>query len=235
MHTTELAKLIDHTCLAPTATRADIEKLCAEAKTYGFVSVCVNPKHVPLASRLLLESDVAVCTVVGFPLGADATEDKAAQAAHAIAQGADEVDMVVDIGAVKEHDWSAVQDDIAAVVAKTREAGKKAHKSTIIKVILETCYLTDEEVTHASLCAKKAGADFVKTSTGFATPKDAHGNPLPNGATVHAVALMRSAVGADMGVKASGGIRNAETARAMIAAGATRLGTSSGVQIINAE
>ena len=232
MNKKALAKLIDHTCLAATATRSDIEKLCAEAREYGFASVCVNPKHIPLAARLLADCAVAVCTVVGFPLGADSSEDKAMQAANAVKAGADEVDMVADIGAVKEHDWEAVLKDIATLVHIVRAIDEQEHKSTIIKVILETCYLTDEEILEASLCAKYAKADFVKTSTGFAAPKDADGKPLPNGATAHAVTLMRTAVGADMGVKASGGIRSAQTAREMIAAGATRLGTSRGVAIV---
>lgn len=229
MDRTALARMIDHTQLAATATRGDIERLCAEARQYGFASVCVNPVYVPLAARLLAGSDVAVCTVVGFPLGADSTEDKVAQAANALRHGAAEVDMVIDIGAAKEHRWDTVEQDIAAVV-------RVAHggETGIVKVILETCYLTDDEITQACRCALRAGADFVKTSTGFAAPKDADGNALPNGATVSAVSLMRTVVGADMGVKASGGIRTAQAARAMIAAGATRIGTSSGVAILTA-
>lgn len=227
---TALARMIDHTQLAATATRGDIERLCAEARQYGFVSVCVNPVHVPLAARLLAGSDVAVCTVVGFPLGADGTDDKAGQAGNALWHGATEVDMVIDIGAAKEHRWDAVEQDIAAVV-RVAHGGVAAG---IVKVILETCYLTDDEIAQACRCAVRAGADFVKTSTGFATPKDAEGNALPNGATVAAVSLMRQTVGAGMGVKASGGIRTAQAARAMIAAGATRIGTSSGVAILTA-
>lgn len=230
MDRTAVARMIDHTQLAATATRGDIERLCAEARRYGFASVCVNPVHVPLAARLLAGTDVAVCTVVGFPLGADSTADKAAQAARAIGNGAAEVDMVMDIGAAKEHRWDAVEQDIAAVV----RAAHGAEQAGMVKVILETCYLSDDEIAQACLCAKRAGADFVKTSTGFASPKDADGNALANGATVAAVSLMRKTVGADMGVKASGGIRTAQAARAMIAAGATRLGTSSGVGILTA-
>lgn len=230
MDKTALARMIDHTQLAATATRADIERLCAEARQCGFASVCVNPVYVPLAARLLAGSDVAVCTVIGFPLGADSTEDKAAQAANAIRHGAAEVDMVIDIGAAKEHRWDAVEQDIAAVV-RVAHSGETAG---IVKVILETCYLTDGEIEQACRCAVRAGADFVKTSTGFAVPRDADGNALPNGATVAAVTLMRQVVGAGMGVKASGGIRTAQAARAMIAAGATRIGTSSGVGILTA-
>ena len=228
MDRNSLATLIDHTNLAATATHGDIETLCAEARQYGFASVCVNPVHVPLAARLLAGTSVAVCTVVGFPLGADASEDKAAQAALACKNGATEIDMVIDIGAAKEHRWDAVGADIAAVVRATRSGEKHA----LVKVIVETCYLTDDEIVRACQCAQCAGADFVKTSTGFATPKDEDGNALPNGATVHAVTLMRETVGAVMGVKASGGIRTAQAAREMIAAGATRLGTSSGVRIL---
>lgn len=230
MDRTAVARMIDHTQLAATATRGDIERLCAEARQYGFASVCVNPVHVPLAARLLAGSDVAVCTVVGFPLGADSTEDKVAQAANALRHGAAEVDMVIDIGAAKEHRWDTVEQDIASVV-RVAHGGETAG---IVKVILETCYLTDDEIAQACRCALRAGADFVKTSTGFAAPKDADGNALPNGATVSAVSLMRTVVGADMGVKASGGIRTAQAARAMIAAGATRIGTSSGVAILTA-
>ena len=212
-----VAGIIDHTQLAATATSADIENLCAEAARYGFASVCVNP----------------VCTVVGFPLGADATEDKAAQAGNAVEKGADEVDMVIPIGAVKEGRFDDVERDIFFVVQAARTVGEAVHKKpALVKVILETCYLTDEEIVHACKCAKIAGAQFVKTSTGFATPKDEAGKSLPNGASSHAVALMRKTVGDGMGVKASGGIRSAEAAREMIAAGANRLGTSSGVKII---
>lgn len=228
-----VAGIIDHTQLAATATSADIENLCAEAARYGFASVCVNPVYVPLAVKLLRGTKVKVCTVVGFPLGADATEDKAAQAGNAVEKGADEVDMVIPIGAVKEGRFDDVERDIFFVVQAARTVGEAVHKKpALVKVILETCYLTDEEIVHACKCAKIAGAQFVKTSTGFATPKDEAGKSLPNGASPHAVALMRKTVGDGMGVKASGGIRSAEAAREMIAAGANRLGTSSGVKII---
>ncbi|MBQ7158587.1 MAG: deoxyribose-phosphate aldolase [Treponema sp.] len=227
-----VAKMIDHTQLSAVATRADIEKLCAEAKTHGFASVCVNPVYVPFAASLLSGSEVKVCTVIGFPLGADATEDKAAQAANSVEKGADEVDMVIDIGAAKEGRFDDVERDIFYVVQAAHTVGKSMHKNPVVKVILETCYLTDEEIVRTSKCAKIAGADFVKTSTGFATPKDADGKSLPNGASVHAVKLMRETVGDSMGVKASGGIRSAQTAREMIEAGASRLGTSSGVSIV---
>jgi deoxyribose-phosphate aldolase len=228
----EIAKMIDHTQLAATAGRKDIAKLCAEAKQYGFASVCVNPVYVPMAAELLKGSGVHVCTVVSFPLGAESTVDKVTQAARAIGTGADEIDMVIDVGAAKEGRFEEVEEDIASVVDSCRHIGRGLHREIIVKVILETCYLDNEQIAECSLCAKHAGADFVKTSTGFGTPKDNDGNVLPNGATVHAVALMRQTVGSGMGVKASGGIRDAQTASEMIKAGATRIGTSSGVKII---
>jgi len=211
----DLARMIDHTLLKPDATRDEIEKLCQEALTYQFASVCVNPHWVPLAAQLLKGSPVKVCTVIGFPLGATSTAAKAFEAADAIAHGAQEVDMVLNIGALKSGDLDTVQQDIAAVVEAAR--GK-----TLVKVILETGLLTRDEKITACRLAKAAGADFVKTSTGFG-----HG-----GATVEDVALMRETVGPEMGVKASGGVRDAATARAMIQAGANRIGASAGVSIV---
>ena len=208
------AKLIDHTNLKATATREDILKLCNEAYKYGFKSVCVNPANVSLAKELLRGSDVLVCTVIGFPLGANTQEVKAFETIQAIADGADEVDMVINIGAAKEHNFELVYQDILAVV--------DAADGVLVKVILETCYLTDEEIVECSKMALKAGADFVKTSTGFGT----------GGATVAAVKLMRETVGDAMGVKASGGIHNKEDYENMVEAGASRIGTSSGVKII---
>lgn len=228
----EIAKMIDHTQLSACATSADIEKLCLEAKKYGFASVCVNPCYVPMAHDLLDGSEIKVCTVIGFPLGADAAADKTAQARNAVASGADEVDMVINLGMVKEGDFEGVEDDIRVVVEDCRGEASDNGKSVVVKVILETCYLSDDEIEKCCIAAKQAGADFVKTSTGFATPKDAAGSPLPNGASTHGVALMRKIVGDSMGVKASGGIRTAEDAKAMIEAGATRIGASSGVQIV---
>ena len=228
----ELAKMIDHTQLSPLAGRKDIEKICSEAKKYGFASVCVNPVHVALVASLLAGSDVKVCTVVGFPLGADAAEDKAFQAENAVKNGAGEIDMVIDIGAAKEGRFDDLERDIFCVVQAVREAGKKMQHSTLVKVILETCYLSDEEIMEACKSAKKAGADFVKTSTGFGSPKDKEGRSVFNGACARVVRLMRQTVGQDMGVKASGGIRSAETAREMIEAGANRIGTSSGLKIM---
>lgn len=229
----EVAALIDHTQLSACATEKDIELLCAQAKENSFASVCVNPCFVPLAASLLSGSEVKVCTVIGFPLGADSSADKAFQSAHTIGEGADEVDMVIALGSAKAHQWQNVEDDIRSVVVSSREAGIKADKQVIVKVILETCYLTDEEVVECCNCAVRAGADFVKTSTGFGTPKDSAGKPLFNGATVHHVSLMRKTVGPAFGVKASGGIHSAEEARKLIEAGASRIGASSGIAIIS--
>ncbi len=217
----EIASMIDHTCLSACAGEKDIEKLCAEAKKYGFASVCVNPYYVPLASELLNGSGVRVCTVIGFPLGAVSIDDKAGQASIAVDEGADEIDMVINLGLVKDGDFDEVEDEIETVVCASKEF-EGSSRTVTVKVILETCYLTDDEIAEVCRRAKSAGADFVKTSTGFG----------PGGATVHAVELMRKTVGPDMGVKASGGIRTAEDAAAMIKAGASRLGCSAGVEIV---
>ena len=211
----QLAGYIDHTILKPDATTADVKKLCAEAREYGFKSVCVNSKHAGLAARELAGSGVKTCCVVGFPLGAMLTEAKACETRLAVEAGAEEIDMVIDIGAAKEGDFDAVQEDIAAVAAA-------AHPRAILKVIIETCLLNEEEKMKACLAAKAAGADFVKTSTGFSK----------GGATVEDVALMRRTVGEEMGVKASGGIRDRETALAMVEAGASRIGASAGIKIV---
>lgn len=211
-----IASMIDHTLLKPEATPAQIEKLCAEAAEYHFASVCVNPVYIPLAARLLKGTGVKVCCVVGFPLGAIAPEQKAAEAASCAAMGAEELDMVIHVGAAKAGDWALVQRDIEGVV--------KAAAGRTVKVIIETCLLTDEEKVKACEAAKAAGAHFVKTSTGFST----------GGATTHDIALMRKTVGPEMGVKASGGIRDYETAMAMIEAGANRIGASAGIAIVAA-
>ena len=211
-----IASMIDHTLLKPEATPAQVEKLCAEAAEYHFASVCVNPVYIPLAARLLKDTDVKVCCVVGFPLGAIAPEQKAAEAASCAAMGAEELDMVIHIGAAKAGDWALVQRDIEGVV--------KAAAGRTVKVIIETCLLTDEERVKACEAAKAAGAHFVKTSTGFST----------GGATTHDIALMRKTVGPEMGVKASGGIRDYATAMAMIEAGANRIGASAGIEIVAA-
>lgn len=211
-----IAALIDHTLLRPEATRDEIVKLCREAEQYRFASVCVNPYWVPLAAGLLAGSSVKVCTVVGFPLGATSTEAKVAETETALRAGASEIDMVQNIGALRGGEYAAVQADIAAVVEVARRRG------AIVKVILEAALLDDHQKIKACELAKAARADFVKTSTGFG----------PSGATAHDVELMRSTVGSEMGVKASGGIRTLTDFHAMVAAGATRIGSSSGVRII---
>ena len=208
----QLAKMIDHTILKPEADKASIEKLCKEALEYNFASVCINPTNVELAAKLLKGSEVKVCTVIGFPLGANTMEVKAFETKDAIAKGADEVDMVINIGRLKDKDYEYVEKDIKAVV-------DAADKKALTKVIIETCLLTEEE----KVCelAKKAGADFVKTSTGFST----------GGATPEDIKLMRETVGPDMGVKASGGVRSIEDAEAVIKNGATRIGASASIAI----
>jgi len=211
-----LAKMIDHTLLKPDATQQEIAQLCFEARKYGFASVCVNPTWVSLCAELLKGASAKVCTVIGFPLGATSSETKAFETETAIRQGATEIDMVINIGALKARDLETVAKDIRGVV-------NAAHaRNIIVKVIIETSLLTDEEKTIASLLSKEAGADFVKTSTGFAG----------GGATVHDVELMRKTVGPQMGVKASGGVRTFEDAASMIKAGATRIGASAGVKIL---
>lgn len=211
----EIAKYIDHTLLKADAQKGQIEELCKEAKEYGFASVCVNPTWVALSSELLKGTDVKVCTVIGFPLGATTSETKAFETKNAIENGATEVDMVINIGALKSGDTKLVEDDIRAVV----EAAKG---KALTKVIIETSLLTEEEKVTAIELSVKAGADFVKTSTGFST----------GGATVEDIRLMRKTVGPNIGVKASGGVRNAEDANNMIEAGATRIGASSGIAIV---
>ncbi|MCB9449985.1 MAG: deoxyribose-phosphate aldolase [Anaerolineaceae bacterium] len=214
-----IARLIDHTLLKPDATAGEIRQLCSEAREYHFASVCINSAYVPLCADLLKGSDVAVCTVVGFPLGASPAEVKAYEAQLAIQNGATEVDMVLNIGALKSNDIKALHHDISTVV-------KTCHAHNVIcKVILETSKLTDEEKVVACQVAKMAGANFVKTSTGFGG----------GGATVNDIALMRKVVGPDIGVKASGGVRNYQDAQAMVKAGATRIGASAGVMIAKAE
>jgi deoxyribose-phosphate aldolase len=215
----KIAGMIDHTILKPEATPADITKLCEEAKKFNFASVCVNPSFVPLCFELLKDSGVKVCTVIGFPLGATTTEVKKFEAEQAIENGARELDMVINVGRLKagEHDY--VYNDIYQIVQTA-----KRHR-VISKVILETALLTDDEKIKACLLVKKAGADFVKTSTGFSK----------GGATVGDVALMKYVVGADMGVKASGGIRSREEAEALVASGADRIGASASVKIVTGE
>lgn len=208
---------IDHTLLKPDATPAQVEKLCAEAREYKFASVCVNPYYVALAAKLLAGSDVKVCTVIGFPLGMNDTCIKAAEAAQAVADGADELDMVINIGMHKSGNVAFTEADIKAVV----DAGQ----GKLVKVIIETGLLTDEEKVSACQAAMRAGADYVKTCTGFSG----------GAATVHDIALMRATVGPDMGVKASGGVRDYATAKALVEAGATRIGASAGIAIAAGE
>ncbi|WP_370297318.1 deoxyribose-phosphate aldolase [Rossellomorea marisflavi] len=211
----QIANMIDHTLLKPESTKEQVEILCQEAKEYTFASVCVNPTWVAYAHELLEGTQVKVCTVIGFPLGASTPEVKAFETKDAIANGATEVDMVINIGALKSGDDALVKRDMEAVVAASK--GK-----ALSKVIIETCLLTDEEKVKACKLAVEAGADYVKTSTGFST----------GGATVADIALMRKTVGPDIGIKASGGVRSLEDAQNMIEAGATRLGASSGVKIM---
>lgn len=213
----ELNKYIDHTLLKPEATQDQILAIIEQAKQYDFASVCVNPTWVGLAAKELKGTDVKVCTVIGFPLGATTSAVKAFETKDAIANGADEIDMVINVGQLKAGQYDAVEADIRAVV--------EASGDKLVKVIIETCLLTDEEKVRACQLSQKAGADFVKTSTGFST----------GGATVPDVALMRKTVGPDMGVKASGGARSLEDALAFIEAGATRIGASSGVAIMEGQ
>lgn len=228
----EISSYIDHTILLPEAGVKDVEQICNEARKYEFASVCVNPVYVPFAVSALQGTSVKVCTVVGFPLGANSTAAKALEAKDAIENGADEIDMVMNIGAAKDGRLSVVGSDIATVVQTCHEEGEKVGKKIIVKVILETCLLDDDTIVNCCLVAKKAGADFVKTSTGFATLKDIDGRLLPNGASEHHVSLMRKTVGPDMGVKASGGIKTPNMVAMMIKAGANRIGTSSGARIV---
>jgi deoxyribose-phosphate aldolase len=214
-----LARMIDHTLLKPEATREQVEELCAEAKQYGFASVCINPGYVKLCAKLLRDTSVKVCTVIGFPLGATSTESKAFETERAIRDGAREVDMVINVGMLKSAEYDYVEKDIAAVTST-------AHKFDVLaKVIIETGLLTDEEKVKACILAKKAKADFVKTSTGFAK----------GGATVGDIALMRRVVGPELGVKASGGVRTLEQAKALVESGADRIGASASVKIVTGE
>ncbi|SES82027.1 deoxyribose-phosphate aldolase [Anaerobranca gottschalkii] len=210
-----LASMIDHTLLKAQAAKEEIIKLCQEAREYGFATVCVNPCYIELAKKELTGSNVGITTVIGFPLGASTTEVKRFETKDALDKGATEIDMVLNVGMMKSGDYDYVLNDIKAVVEEAKGRG-------IVKVILETCYLTEEEIEKACQLSMEAGADFVKTSTGFGT----------NGATVEHIQLMRKTVGEDKGVKASGGIRNKEVAEAMVRAGANRIGASSSIAIV---
>jgi deoxyribose-phosphate aldolase len=211
----EINKLIDHTLLKQDATPEQVLSLCEEAKKYHFMSVCVNPAYVPLAAEALKDSDVKVCTVVGFPLGMNLTKTKIQETELCIAQGATEIDMVINVGMLKAGHDEYVENEIREL--------KSVCGHLILKVIIESCLLSDEEIVRVCKLAKNAGADFVKTSTGFSS----------GGATTHAVSLMRQTVGQELGVKASGGVRTKEDLEAMVEAGATRIGTSNGAKIIN--
>lgn len=211
----EINKFIDHTALKPNTNKKAILKLIEEAKEHDFASVCINPCWIPLANKELQGSDIKVCTVIGFPLGANTTETKVFETKDAIQKGAQEIDMVINVAMLKDKDYNYIENEIKQIVLASKD-------KAIVKVILETCLLTDEEIIMASKLAKNAGADFVKTSTGFST----------GGATVHDVALMRKTVGEDMGVKASGGIHTHEEAMTMINAGASRIGASAGVKLL---
>ena len=213
----EMNKLIDHTLLKPDASIEAIKKLCEEAREYQFASVCVNPCFVPLAAEMLKGSGVKVCTVIGFPLGATLPEVKKFEAEKAVEAGAEEIDMVLNVSMAKEHDYDYIEKEVKLV--------KEGCRGRLLKVILETCLLTDDEIVECSKASVRGNADYVKTSTGFSK----------GGATVHAVELMRKAVGPDIGVKASGGVHNRAEAEAMVKAGATRIGASCGVQIVKGE
>ncbi len=212
-----LAKMIDHTILSPDAKIEDIKRICEEAKEYGFASVCINPNYVSLAKGLLKGSDVKVCTVIGFPLGANTVSVKAYEAHEAVLNGADEIDMVQNVTMAKEHDWKYIENEVAEV--------KKACDGRLLKVILETCFLDKDEIRESSLAAIRGNADFVKTSTGFGK----------GGAKVEDIKIMREAVGPNKGVKASGGIHNYEEAKAMVEAGASRIGASKSIAIVKGE
>ena len=218
MNNNKIANIIDHTVLKATATKEDVVNVCNEAKENNFFSVCINPTHIELVKKELEGSNVKVCTVIGFPLGANTPEVKAFETKDAIAKGADEVDMVINIGALKDKNYDLVERDIKAVV-------DAADKKALVKVIIETCYLTDDEKKIACELAVKAGTDYVKTSTGFGT----------GGSTPEDIKLMRDTVGPEIGVKASGGVRSIKDADAVVNAGASRIGASSSVAIVNGE
>lgn len=213
----DIAPFIDHTLLKPNAKEEEITQLCNEAREFGFAAICINPSYVPLAASLLANTPVKICTVVGFPLGSMTTEAKAFETRDAVAKGAEEIDVVINVGKLKSGDYQYVVEDIKGVV--------KAAQHRIVKVIIEAAMLTDDEKVAACILAKAGGAQFVKTSTGFG----------PGGATAHDVALMRRTVGAEMGVKAAGGIRDLATAAEMVKAGATRIGASASVQIVTSQ
>lgn len=232
MNKNEIAYYIEQTEVAPQAKINSIILLCQEAIRFNYGSICVNPCNVPIALNELSGSNVKIATVIGFPLGCSTTETKVFEAVDAINKGADEVDLVLNIGDLKDGRYSKICVEIAEVVKAAKEEGKKNNKDILVKTILETCLLEDDEIENACLCAKKAGADYIKTSTGFANPKGIDGNSLPNGASTYHVKLIRNVVGDSMGVEASGGVRSSRTAKGMIEAGASKIGTSSGLNIV---
>ena len=225
----ELAGMIDQTLLSPLATDEQVERFCLEALEYGFASVCINPMHVKKAASVLKGSGTKVCTVVDFPLGAGGEKSKIAQADICLDDGAEELDFVVDLSLVKTQRWDLLGSQLKNIQSSVREKNPNA----VTKLILETCVLSDEEIVSSCRSAMEAGFGFVKTSTGFYIAKGSDGKLLPNGATVHAVSLMRKTVGESMGVKASGGIHTTKEALDLIEAGASRIGASAGVQIVD--
>lgn len=228
MNKKEIVSYIDQTLLSPTATEKDLIEFINKSKDFGFASVCINPVFIKKAKELLAGTSTKVCTVIDFPLGAGGLETKQTQADIAIDAGADELDFVVNLNLVKAHKWKELSAELTFIAKSVKEAAmfRETPGAVLTKLILETCCLTDEEIVESCKCAKEAGFDFVKTSTGFYSAK-------PNGATVHAVELMRKTVGTEMGVKASGGIHTYEEAMAMINAGATRIGASAGIEIVS--
>ena len=233
MNKNELAMMIDQTMLSQTATEKQIKDFCITAEHYGFASVCVNPVHVKTAYSILSETKTKVCTVIDFPLGAGGIETKNAQAEIAVRNGARELDFVNDLSLVIAHEWEKLEKELCVVQEFVNELSRTCGEKIVSKLILETCLLDDDEIVQSCLCAKKAMFDFVKTSTGFAIVKGEGGVLLPNGATSHAVKLMRDTVGPDMGVKASGGIHTTKEALDLIECGASRIGASAGVQIVD--
>lgn len=234
MKKNELAMMIDQTLLSQTATEKQIKDFCVTAAQYGFASVCVNPVHVRTAYSILSETKTKVCTVIDFPLGAGGVESKKSQAKTTVADGARELDFVIDLSLVKAHEWEKLERELSEVQQFVNALSASIGGEKIVtKLILETCLLNDDEIVQSSLCAKKAGFDFVKTSTGFAIVKGEGGVLLPNGATSHAVKLMRQTVGPDMGVKASGGIHTTKQALELLESGASRIGASAGIRIVD--
>ncbi|MBO7639541.1 MAG: deoxyribose-phosphate aldolase [Treponema sp.] len=234
MNKNELAGMIDQTLLSQTATEKQIKEFCITAEQYGFASVCVNPEHVKTAYSILSGTKTKVCTVIDFPLGAGGVESKKTKAKIVVDDGAREFDFVNNLSLVKAHEWEKLELELSEIQQYVNSLSASLNGEKIVtKLILETCLLNDEEIVQSCICAKNAGFDFVKTSTGFAIVKGEGGVLLPNGATPHAVSLMRKTVGPEMGVKASGGIHNTQQALELIECGASRIGASAGIQIVD--